>query len=189
MKALFISPHDDDATLFGAFSVMADDCDVLVVYDSYVQVARGAEWCDKETRERETVESLAELGISKEKIFRARLRDDAVYPDFEPAIQGIHGYDRFYVPKHADEGHAQHNDVNHWVMAAIKKLTPPRSVLFYGTYTPAGKMVLARGVVPTPEMIQRKLRALACYGSQIRLENCRDHFMRDLREYVKVHAE
>lgn len=185
MKALFISPHDDDSTLFGAFSIMRDNCDVLVVYDSYVQVTRGADWCDRRTRHNETDKSLAVMGIGHHK--RCGLRDDVAY-EVDRLRDGFNfiGYDRFYIPRYHSEGHAQHNLVSLAAQRAVEKLEPYRSVIFYGTYTTQGKMKLATEVVPTPDMIQRKLRALACYESQIRLENTREHFLRELKEYIEV---
>ena len=44
MSNLFISPHNDDETLFGAFTLCreAADIQVVVVFDGHVQASRGS---------------------------------------------------------------------------------------------------------------------------------------------------
>lgn len=58
---LLISPHNDDETLFAAFTIMRERPVVLVVFDSEVQVLRGFADCDAVTRRNETMHAMAEL--------------------------------------------------------------------------------------------------------------------------------
>jgi len=81
-----------------------------------------------------------------------------------------------------ENGHEQHTAVGR----AADTLWPGR-VTHYLTYTrDKGKSTSANRVpVKSGEWIRRKLRALACYESQIDIATlgCREHFCRDLWEY------
>ncbi len=58
-------------------------------------------------------------------------------------------------------------------------------VRFYPTYTrPGGRTAAGVRVDPTPAEIAGKLRAMACYRSQIENGLCRPHFLRPLDEYL-----
>jgi LmbE family N-acetylglucosaminyl deacetylase len=180
--ALFISPHNDDETLFGAFTILRERPLVVVVYDSHIQEQRGnpVTW---HARRAETTAAGRILGfnacylgfsdadplVSAEAI-RARLRE----------VLGVID-ETVYAPALETNGHAQHN----LVAAAVDE--GPR-VVRYLTYTPAGKST-SRRVVPIlePGWIGLKLRALACYESQWapRL-GCYPHFLRDQTEYYAI---
>ncbi len=75
MKKLFLSPHDDDAVLFGAFTCMREEPTVVTVLDSYIQPNRGEVGCDAITRAKETKEALKVLGCESQRMF---FRDDLV---------------------------------------------------------------------------------------------------------------
>ncbi len=178
--SILIAPHNDDETLFGAFTLLRERPLVAVVFDSFVQPARGNPGTSATERRCETLEACKILGVHavflgfsdadetvtadkiRRRLFAAGLVTGPVFaPAFEPA------------------GNAQHN----LVAAAIED---GPGVTRYLTYTPAGKSTSKYGRVPImdPAWIGLKLRALACYESQWapRL-GCFPHFLRDQTEY------
>src|SRR3982751_5072451 len=113
LMKLFLSPHNDDAVLFGTFTLLREKPLVLTVLDSYIQVARGADWCDAATRRREDEEAVHDiLGCS---ICFAGERDDA--PDWnriEDIFSGFEGFlgqplETIYAPAVEENGHEHHN--------------------------------------------------------------------------------
>ena len=180
---LFISPHNDDETLFGAYTLCREreTIQVVVVFDGWVQKMRG-ELVTADERREETVNALKELGVVLPPIF-------AGFNDATPDWGGVRAFMyqlrnsvapvKVYVPQQEEGGHTQHN--------ALCVLTYhfwyPDAVVHYTTYTDKGKSIGRTEVQPEPDWIVRKLRALACYRSQIAIANCREHFTRGLNEY------
>jgi LmbE family N-acetylglucosaminyl deacetylase len=201
---VFISPHNDDETLFGAFTIMAHRPLVIVVYDSYVQVARGDVNCDAATRQEETKKAIGELlgysGCTEEEsgpVF-CGLRDDTVYKPKEITDAILHalpvsGWETItdiWAPAEEKDGHDQHN----LVAQACNGLANHR----YLTYTRtggksrgqqhplyAGPLRRAQYVPRTSEMIARKHRAMACYTSQIANASTQSWFTGDIEEYYE----
>lgn len=182
MSNLAIVPHSDDEALFLAFTLCRESADiqVVVIFDGYVQAQRGEPVTWQERRE-ETRAALKELGVVKPPIFAGF--SDAT-PDWKSVQQWILDLavsltpHTVYRPLAEIGGHEQHNLVSQ--CAGV--INSPRTI-DYTTYTKHGKSTGARPVPCTGDMIRRKLRALACYRSQIEVANCREHFMRGLHEY------
>lgn len=224
---LFISPHSDDETLFGAFTIQRERPLVVVVFDSFTQVNRGADYCDALTRRKENANALISLGQfshyqcnrdgipDKRMIDSAQqadwrdewvgrkdvslkfcgLRDDMQYSDHAIAVAIFDvcpdGITHIYAPAQETSGHGQHSQTARAAQLLAGQVVPestlaPIPITYYTTYTRTGGKTRTANPVPIeqPEWIERKLRALACYKSQIRLENCREHFTRDLLEYT-----
>ncbi len=187
---LFLSPHNDDETLFGAFTIQREKPLVIVVFSSFVQAARGNPVTSGQ-RHVETISALRELdpdgrstelcslGIPDSDAFDASTlaaRMVELLPDIERGEQ-------VWAPAFENGGHDQHN-----LVAKAADLLWPGKVTHYLTYTRTkGKSRSENEVPATGEMVRRKLRALACYESQIDIERlgCRPHFMRDLYEYYE----
>ena len=95
--------------------------------------------------------------------------------EYNPLAQ----YDKIYAPAFEKDGHAQHN----LVAEACNGIATER----YLTYTSAGKSTSSREVkIERPEWIAKKLRAMACYESQMSLDprmGCWPHFVRGIQEY------
>jgi LmbE family N-acetylglucosaminyl deacetylase len=192
---LLISPHNDDETLFSAFTIMKEKPLVVVVFDSYVQVRRGNAGATADRRRRETYNALCHLQVSSDPIFLG-LRDDA--PDYEylrsqlKVMRDTGQFDGLICPAWEQDGHEQHNGI----ARICRDIWPDEQRTEYLTYTRThgrsrGVRDEAEGitrpvveVIPTPGMIARKHRALACYSSQMEVENCRDWFLNDIREYA-----
>lgn len=185
---LFLSPHNDDETLFGALTILRERPQVCVVFDSYVQPSRGIPGCDCDIRREETFAALRELTGTPGASFLG-YRDDRGCPVDHLAIEL---YERFgnakrvWAPAFEVGGHDQHN----LVALAADKAFAGKEVIHYLTYQ-RGKGDKSRGgteVLPrSGDDIARKLRALACYTSQMQMDprlGCWPWFMGDLKEYV-----
>jgi hypothetical protein len=86
-------------------------------------------------------------------------------------------------PAYEDEGHAEHNRV-----AELASELPAPKVA-YLTYAPRGvRSHLGQEIIPTPREIALKLRALACFESQIANPLTRPWFydLLDMREWVRA---
>jgi LmbE family N-acetylglucosaminyl deacetylase len=173
---LFISPHCDDECLFGSFTIQRERPLVVIVLDGIIQGLRGAQVTARQRRQ-ETVAALAELGDPPLRFCGfSDARPD--WKEVEAALRDMARFelDTVYAPALEEGGHEQHNRISE-----ICSLVFPK-VRHYMTYTSSGKSGGIR-VPATTEMIQRKFRALACYQSQIEMQNCREHFMRGITEY------
>lgn len=95
------------------------------------------------------------------------------YADFSETI---------FAPEWREVGHEEHNELAIRVRGVYGE-----SVQSYCTYGPRGHRNIGRlPVIPTPEMIQRKLLALSCFKSQIELPATRPWFydLLDMREWL-----
>lgn len=202
MKIL-LSPHNDDECIFASLTVQREKPLVIVVFDSFIQVTRGATYCDWETRRQETINALLTLntdwpaasitaGESWPGFVKfCGFRDDAPVPTWTIAdtIQKILGDiipERIFAPAWEENGHEQHNQVATAATAMIQRWHWTKRVeqTRYLTYTRHnGKSRSGMPVPATPEMIRRKHLAMACYKSQIENPSTREWFMKDLEEY------
>jgi LmbE family N-acetylglucosaminyl deacetylase len=176
---IFISPHNDDEVLFGAFTLLRERPLVVFVFDSYVQPSRGLSGTSAERRRAESLEACGILGCECRFL---GLRDDAeasairigsLIEDLEPS--------EIWAPASEVGGHAQHN----LVAAACNRFPAAHRYL---TYTAAGKSFGLKEVpIQQAYWIPAKLFALASYTSQHSLDprmGCWPHFIGDQREYV-----
>lgn len=171
---LFLSPHNDDAALFGAFTILRERPLVLTIFDSHVQAARGTGITMAQRRG----EDQAAMAILGAPVMFMGLSDAA--PDagaLERELRGFFGQPELvYAPAAEVNGHAHHNLVAEVAARVFHRVTS------YMTYTPAGK---SKGTpVPVePGWTLKKLKALACYESQVGLANTHEHFLREQFEY------
>lgn len=184
---LFLSPHNDDAVLFGTFTLLREHPNITTVtcFDSYVQPSRGHSFADARHRRNEDLEAFSCLGVSPPTFLGIpdNLSDKAVeqqtlFDELSNLRLKINP-EVVYAPLPEPLGNLQHNLVGE--MAGVIFFS---KVTYYTTYTHRGKTTTSYICVPTTsQWVMRKLRALACYSSQIEIENCREHFLRDQREY------
>jgi LmbE family N-acetylglucosaminyl deacetylase len=179
VTALFLSPHNDDETLFGAFVIQQQETHVVVVLRSFYEETR---WpaATYQVREDETAAAVGELGATWEQLEHSDIDPawDDVRESMAEARDGF-GWDVVYAPLAEVGGHVHHNRIS-----AIAVDVFGRRVRFYSTYTNLGRSETGRRVEPEPEWIEAKLRALACYRSQIAIPDMRPHFVRGLDEYL-----
>lgn len=172
---IFVSPHNDDETLFGTFTILREKPLVVVVFDSYVQTNRGLAGTWQERRA-ETEAAMEILGVGVQ-FLGFRDDDGTVTPDaIGKRLDYFHGTQEF-LPAFERDGHYHHNTV------ALARTQATR----YLTYTTAGKSVSnCRVPIEDPNWIELKLKALSCYKSQFNLDprmGCWPHFLRDQTEY------
>ncbi len=169
MRPILLSPHDDDAVLFAAFTCVREQPTVVVVADSYVQPARGEAGCSAEERAAESKQAHEILGCPTR---RLGLRDDALtFDDIKQALRNFSDAETVYVPA-LEGGHPQHDLVAH-VAAQTFGLSRLRC---YSTYAKLSQYCGADlQPVGTTEIewtrpeYELKHRALACYESQQRV--------------------
>jgi len=203
---LVLAPHNDDETLWTSFTIQREKSNVavVVVFDSFLQQKRGNP-VTADDRRFETRRALLELGCDIAMFagipdHHATASDAEAVSDALLLIKpwrpfGDEEIEHVYAPAIEENGHEQHNAVGR-----AADILWPGQVTHYLTYTyrtethRGGKSERRlpngdpdRPVAFTGEMVRRKLRALACYESQIDLERlgCRDHFCRDLWEYYE----
>jgi LmbE family N-acetylglucosaminyl deacetylase len=187
-QVLFLSPHSDDEALFGSFIIQQELPEVWVITDGVIQQNRGEDVRAGDRRE-ESCNGVSSL-IKNWPVHFGGMSDSNVNWNTVSDLlvgMGLHGFDRVYAPypETHESCHDHHNKLGFLVTGLF-----PEQVRFYATYTrQTGKTgpstPRAREYPPTDGgQVQRKLRALSCYRSQMDVHNCREHFMRDLREYV-----
>jgi hypothetical protein len=182
---LFVSPHNDDAALFGAFTLQRERPTVLTIFDSFLQASRGHPECNASARREEDLRAMTVLGcpfvsgcvpdhLAREAASEAVERALGVW--FGPVTE-------VWLPAVEIGGHEQHNLVG----AIGLEVFAAAKVHRYLTYTPAwGKSTAGVEVSCTGAMVRRKLIALACYKTQIEIDalGCWPHFLGDQREYL-----
>lgn len=185
---LFVSPHNDDETLFGAFTILREQPYVMIVYDGYVQQKRGLPVTMLQRRQ-ESIAALNILGIPINKILFGCLDDSK---DVDVTRLGDLIYiatsnlklDEIFLPAFEENGHPQHNLV---ARAEFKNKLVTVPIQRYLTYTSKGKSVSSNPVkVTDPMWIAKKLQALVCYTSQMSLDprmGCWPHFLRSQEEF------
>jgi LmbE family N-acetylglucosaminyl deacetylase len=155
---LFLSPHNDDEALFGAYTLMREHPLVVIVTDSWIQFNRG----DNITADQRWEETKEAMKILNCPVIRLGLRDDVVSEwEITDKLKKFSGFDTVYAPA-IQGGHVQHD--------LIGKLA--QQVFFYvkqyTTYT--HEELWTKGTYemkPTPEEIELKDKVLACYKSQL----------------------
>lgn len=181
---LFVSPHNDDAVLFGAFTLQRERPQVLTVFDSFVQVERGFLNCTAQARRAEDLRAITVLDCA----FHSGYVPDSL--SGEKAGSAVRGMleswaervTEVWLPAVEVNGHEQHNLVGQIGLDVFSKANRH----CYLTYTAAGKSVNGTPVPCTADMIWRKLIALACYRTQLEVHElgCWPHFLRDQTEYL-----
>lgn len=164
---LFISPHNDDAVLFAAFTLMREKPLVVTVTDSWKQSNRG-ENITADQRWEEDKKAMEILGCP---IIRLGIRDDIIDEwAVKRALGRFHGFPRVYAP--AIQGGNKDHDL---VGEVAQKLFP--NLIQYTTYSPVSLYTTgSQEVKPTPEELELKKKALECYQSQITLPATAPHF-------------
>jgi len=178
---LFVSPHNDDETLFGAFTIQRERPHVAIVFDSYIQVDRGYPQCNAEARRKETIRALACLGAGPVHFLGLKDSEQYMVEDVREALSGL-SPSMVWFPYWEEHGHPQHNIVSSAAAAAFDGARQFR----YLTYTRFGKTVNGSPVATNGAMLHKKMKALLCYRTQIETDGagCWQHFMRDQSEYV-----
>jgi LmbE family N-acetylglucosaminyl deacetylase len=154
---LFISPHNDDEALFGAYTCLEHRPFVLVVLRSFVE----ATWPDGPgfaQRELETAASCAVLGCEHDQW----THEDSA-PDWGLIRRNLTTLrpERVWAPLPEEGGHPHHNAIGEMAL----DLWP--QTVFYATYTHKhGKTTTGELVQPRAGWVAIKRAAMDCYESQ-----------------------
>jgi LmbE family N-acetylglucosaminyl deacetylase len=164
MTSVFLAPHPDDETLFGAFTLLREKPLVVIVTDS-----------GERERHREFNKAMDVLGIDG----RMWLGLPEAAPKWERVRDLLRDLapERIYAPLPETRGNEHHNRVGHIALSAAPDITT-----LYTTYTPAGRTE-GRLVDFDPAWVELKFRALACYRSQIAHPSHAPHFLRAQYEF------
>lgn len=177
MTKLLLEPHQDDGVLFASFTILRERPHVITVLCSQIQEDRGT-GITQAQREWENVCALTILGATNEQ-WR--------YPDTEPNWEAIaDDLDAYrpepeivYAPAYEHGGHDHHNELALAAAAVFKSRFRP-----YLTYRRGYMRTRGTPVPFEPEWPLLKLRALACFRSQITEPSTREWFLDEQREYV-----
>ena len=182
MTDLFLAPHNDDETLFGSFTLIRHRPHVAICLRSKIQELRGGptHW----RREDETNAALEELGV--ETWEQLDVLDDR--PDWDALRYELHRLkdelapERVWAPAIEDGGHDQHNGVG----ALALEVFVDADVIQFLTYVRGAGRTRGLEVPFEPRWASLKMRALACYESQMELGSTLYWFIDDtLREFAR----
>lgn len=163
MNSLWLSPHNDDETLFGAFTLLRKKPLVVVVTDSWIQYNRG-ESIVADQRWEETVEAMKILGCP---VLRLGIRDD-VFDEWllRSELKKFANFDNVYAPA-IQGGNNQHDSIGDVADQIFGK-----KCKHYTTYTKTENYTKGNEeIVPTEEEFELKKKALNCYATQLNNTN------------------
>src|SRR4026207_1324159 len=105
MRSLLISPHNDDETLWAAFTILREQPTVVVALDSYIQVARGDLQCTAERRRAETIAAMQILNPGSAPQFLGLRDDEFSLFDLDEALRQFGQPEMVYAPAFEEGGH------------------------------------------------------------------------------------
>jgi LmbE family N-acetylglucosaminyl deacetylase len=162
MTNLFISPHNDDETLFGAVTLMREKPLVVIVTDSWIQFTRGDE-ITADQRWEETKKAMEILGCP---VLRLGIRDDCLDEiTLKDKLSRFVGFEKVYAPAEHVGGNLQHNLIG----KVAGEVFGDKCKRYTSYASPALYIQGTEEVKPTPEEVILKDKALACYESQIKI--------------------
>lgn len=162
---LLLAPHHDDETLFAAYTLLRYRPHVAVCFDG------GTRYGATSVRQAETAAATKMLGCTWEALYEQGGDLMTALAPCDP--------EQVFAPMPESHGHAEHN-----IVASIASDLWPDRVVYYTTYTAAGRTVVGDPVPIENGWDVLKVRALACYVSQIAHRGTRPHFLRPLDEYL-----
>lgn len=168
MKIL-ISPHSDDATLFAAYTILREKPLVITVTHSTLQGNNGHERVLEDYKAMRILgASICFMGIDEDK-----LTEELLIEKFLPFALNSEAW----LPEEIENGNPHHN----LITQTLKKMF--WKVHFYKTYSGLETRTVGKEVIPTPEELELKKRAMACYKTQIENPNTA-HYFETYAEYV-----
>jgi glycosyltransferase involved in cell wall biosynthesis len=166
---IFLSIHNDDETLFGAYTLMRLRPLVVVVTDSYIQPLRGDIGCSAEERRQETINAMRILGCPV--VFLGIKDTELSLELLRERLNGLQA-ETVYIPD-IQGGNVQHDMVG----AVGLELFGRANIERYTTYTKTEPHTEGRyEVQPTIAEMELKNKALDCYKSQIALPSTKIYF-------------
>lgn len=166
--AVFFAPHSDDETLFGAFTIIRERPRVVVCCPSTGDYGTTAD------RFAETCAATAILGAAGAEQWACALGGLAL---------AMAAFDQRWRPPVAWAPHPRASHPDHVAVSEAARQIFGDRVRFYHTYEETGKVRSGTLVDFAPAWVGQKLRALACYATQIGHPRAHKFFTQDLQEY------
>ena len=173
MSALVFSPHQDDCALFTAFNAMRHQAHVVTV----LRDGNG----NAEEREAEDREAIHLLGCGLSQWAFMAGEPDPGWDEIALLMRRIDEVQKppiVFAPWPEPHGHPEHNMIGKLALDSFGD-----RVTYYATYRFGGPRTTGTPSEPDPWMIPLKLRALACYESQM-LRGPRRFFLHSLEEWT-----
>lgn len=180
MTVVAFEPHQDDVVLFASFLAQQNHARVITVLEGHVQASRGLP-ITQQQRLAENAAAMCELGLTLE---QWDFRDDR--PDWDAVEARMVALERrehpelVLAPAVELGGHEHHNLVGE----AARFVFGDERVQPYLTYRRGETRTVGTRVGFTCDQLARKLRALACFRSQIGEPSTQPWFIGDQREYT-----
>lgn len=159
-------PHNDDDSLFLAYTLLREKPLVVICTDSYIQYERGDQ-ITAEQRRNETREAMKILGCP---VIFLGIKDTELTGDRLEEVLKYFKADVVYAPA-VQGGNGQHD-----IVGQVAKLVFP-NVIQYTTYTKTELWTKgSQEIKPSRTESILKNQALDCYKSQINLGSTAPHF-------------
>ena len=166
---VFLSPHPDDAVLFATYTILREKLLVVTVTHPTFQGDNGEERVIEDYTALRTLGlPVAFLGIDEDKLTEEALRGK---------LQMFPSDTVFYIPEYEKDGNPHHNIVHD----TVRRMTD--NYKEYKTYSGWLDRSGDTEVIPTPEELALKKRAMLCYQTQIQNPNTA-HYFETYAEYV-----
>lgn len=157
LNKIFLSPHNDDESLFGCYTILREKPLVVIVTDSYIEHERG----DKATTQQRIEETKQACKLMGVEVQFLHIPDKSLNADNLAEAFSKLKADIVYAPAVEIDGNRQHNLVG--AMASIQFNT-----IHYMTYTlHTTKSIGTEMIIPTEEEKKIKAECLKCYPSQL----------------------
>lgn len=157
-----ISPHSDDAPLFAAYTIMREKLLVITVTHATMQGDNGNERAMEDYKAMKILGApICFMGIDEDK-----LTEEILIEKFLPFAVNSEAW----LPEEIEDGNPQHN----LITKTLKKMF--WKVHFYKTYSGLESRTIGKEVIPTPEELALKKRAMLCYQTQIQNPNTAHYF-------------
>lgn len=184
MTTLLLEPHQDDAVLFSTFNALRFHAHVVTILESHVQERRGIGVTNASRLAENEAAVCGVLGLE----WTQWPYSDAD-PDWGAVTRALEILDerlepvRVLAPAVELGGHDHHNQVG-----SIARMLFGDRLTGYMTYRRHEGKSTGREVEYEPPWVTLKLRALACYRSQIETPaaGCTPWFIGDQREWVEA---
>lgn len=169
LSGAVFAPHNDDETLFAAFTILRHRPRVVVCFPS------AGDYGDSTVRENETREAMTVLGASAVEQWQGG-----------DLMAQMRAFDERAHPVRVWAPHEQASHPDHVAVARAAREVFGDRVTTYHTYVDGEKVREGQPVPFEPGWIQAKLRALARYTSQIQHPRAHRFFLQDLFEYQEA---
>lgn len=168
---VFLSPHSDDEILFGAYTIMREKPLVVICTHATMQGDNGYERAMESYRAMKMLgASVMFLGIDEDELTEELLEEKLGF------LYDVETLD-LYAPEHEENGNPHHN-----IVAKVAKMFM-KNTQTYKTYTGLEDRSIGKEIIPTPEELELKKRAMLCYQTQIQ-NPFTSHYFDVTNEYV-----